>query len=58
MDALVIACATKEHVNLLNNQSAKSDKKRYDLKKKLMKFEKAVYTDAKTGKKIEELMEE
>lgn len=53
MDALVIACATKEHVNLLNNQSAKSDKKRYDLKKKLMKFEKAVYTDAKTGKKIE-----
>lgn len=53
MDALVIACATKEHVNLLNNQSAKSDTKRYDLKKKLMKFEKAVYTDAKTGKKIE-----
>ena len=53
MDALVIACATKEHVNLLNNQSAKSDKKRYDLKKKLMKFEKAVYTDAKTGKRIE-----
>ena len=53
MDALVIACATKEHVNLLNNQSAKSDTKRYDLKKKLMKFEKAVYTDAKTGKRIE-----
>ena len=53
MDALVIACATKEHVNLLNNQSAKSDKKRYDLKKKLMKFEKVVYTDAKTGKRIE-----
>ena len=53
MDALVIACATREHVNLLNNQSAKSDTKRYDLKKKLMKFEKAVYTDAKTGKRIE-----
>jgi CRISPR-associated endonuclease Csn1 len=53
MDALVIACATKEHINLLNNQSAKSDTKRYDLKKKLMKFEKAVYTDAKTGKRIE-----
>lgn len=53
MDALVIACATKEHVNLLNNQSAKSDAKRYDLKKKLMNFEKAVYTDAKTGKRIE-----
>lgn len=53
MDALVIACATKEHVNLLNNQSAKSDTKRYDLKKKLMKFEKAVYNDAKTGERIE-----
>lgn len=33
MDALVIACATRNHVNLLNNQSAKSDTKRYDLKK-------------------------
>ncbi|WP_312823458.1 type II CRISPR RNA-guided endonuclease Cas9 [Epilithonimonas sp.] len=53
MDALVIACATKDHVNLLNNQSAKSDTKRYDLKKKLMKFEKAVYNDAKTGERIE-----
>lgn len=53
MDALVIACATKDHVNLLNNQSAKSDTKRYDLKKKLMKFEKVVYNDAKTGERIE-----
>lgn len=53
MDALVIACATKDHVNLLNNQSAKSDTKRYDLKKKLMKLEKAVYNDAKTGERIE-----
>ncbi|WP_426478898.1 type II CRISPR RNA-guided endonuclease Cas9 [Chryseobacterium sp. CBSDS_008] len=53
LDALVIACATKDHVNLLNNQSAKSDTKRYDSKKKLMKFEKVVYNDAKTGEKIE-----
>jgi len=53
MDALVIACATKDHVNLLNNQSAKSDTKRYDLKKKLMKFEKVAYNDAKTGERIE-----
>ncbi|WP_439478890.1 type II CRISPR RNA-guided endonuclease Cas9 [Chryseobacterium aquaticum] len=53
LDALVIACATKDHVNLLNNQSAKSDTKRYDLKKKLMKFEKVVCKDAKTGEKIE-----
>ncbi len=35
MDALVIACATRDHVNLLNNESAKSDLKRYDLQHKL-----------------------
>jgi CRISPR-associated endonuclease Csn1 len=53
LDALVIACATKDHVNLLNNQSAKSDTRRYDLKKKLMKFEKVVYHHTQTGEKIE-----
>ncbi|QQT24692.1 type II CRISPR RNA-guided endonuclease Cas9 [Sphingobacterium spiritivorum] len=53
LDALVIACATKDHVNLLNNQSAKSDTKRYDLKRKLMKFEKGVYKHPQTGEKIE-----
>lgn len=35
MDALVIACATRDHINLLNNQSAKSEKTRYDLQNKL-----------------------
>jgi CRISPR-associated endonuclease Csn1 len=39
MDALVIACATRDHVNLLNNQSAKSDLKRYDLQNKLRRKE-------------------
>lgn len=53
MDALVIACATKDHINLLNNQSAKSDIKRYDLKRKLMKFERVVYSHPQTGEKIE-----
>ncbi|MGE8431423.1 type II CRISPR RNA-guided endonuclease Cas9 [Chryseobacterium joostei] len=53
LDALVIACATKDHVNLLNNQSAKSDTKRYDLKKKLMKFEKVVYKHSQTGERVE-----
>lgn len=53
LDALVIACATKDHVNLLNNQSAQSGIKRYDLKKKLMKFEKTIYRDSQTSKKIE-----
>lgn len=37
MDALVIACATRSHINYLNNKSAKSDAKdsRFDLRKKL-----------------------
>ncbi|WP_259111966.1 type II CRISPR RNA-guided endonuclease Cas9 [Chryseobacterium sp. JUb7] len=53
LDALVIACATKDHINLLNNQSAKSETKRYDLKKKLMKFEKVVYKHSHSGDTIE-----
>ena len=53
LDALVIACATRDHVNLLNNQSAKSETGRYDLKRKLMQFEKAVYNDPQTRKPIE-----
>lgn len=53
MDALVIACATKDHINLLNNQSAKSDIKRYDLKRKLMRFEKVIYNHPQTGERIE-----
>ncbi|MBX3164239.1 MAG: type II CRISPR RNA-guided endonuclease Cas9 [Bacteroidetes bacterium] len=40
MDALVIACATRDHVNLLNNQSAKSDNSRFDLQNKLRHKEK------------------
>lgn len=52
MDALVIACATRNHVNLLNNQSANSESKRYDLHRKLRKFEEVEYNDVKTGKRI------
>jgi len=40
MDALVIACVTRDHINLLNNQSAKSDISRYDLQNKLRNKEK------------------
>ncbi len=53
MDALVVACSTKDHVNLLNNQSAKSDTKRYDLKKKLMKFKKVTYNHPHTKERTE-----
>ncbi|HTN44755.1 MAG TPA: HNH endonuclease domain-containing protein [Flavipsychrobacter sp.] len=53
LDALVIACATQDHVNLLNNQSARSDTKRYDLKRKLMQFERVMYNHPQTGERIE-----
>lgn len=53
MDALVIACMTKDHVNLLNNQSAKSEKSRYDLQNKLRNKEKKAWFDKKTNKQIE-----
>ena len=53
MDALVIACATRDHINLLNNQHANSDTKRHDLQRKLRKFEKAKYFDKKQNRNIE-----
>lgn len=53
LDALIIACATRDHINLLNNQSSRSEVKRYDLKRKLMKFEKKSYNHPKTGERIE-----
>ncbi|HWC52058.1 MAG TPA: HNH endonuclease domain-containing protein [Chitinophagaceae bacterium] len=51
LDALIIACATRDHVNLLNNQYAKSANSRYDLQRKLRSFENVEYTD-NTGKRI------
>ncbi len=38
MDAIVIACCTRDHVNLLNNESAKSNI-RYDLNHKLRRID-------------------
>lgn len=43
MDALIMACTTRNHINLLNNQSAKSETTRYDLQNKLRN--KGVWTD-------------
>ena len=44
MDAIVIACATRDHVNLLNNEAAhsKHNANRYQLQRKLRRFEKVV----------------
>lgn len=44
MDAIVIACTTRDHVNLLNNEAAHSkyNTNRYQLQRKLRRFEKAI----------------
>ena len=44
MDAIVIACATRDHVNHLNNEAAhsKHNANRYQLQRKLRRFEKAM----------------
>ena len=53
MDALVIACMTRDHVNLLNNQSARSETSRFDLQNKLRNKSKETWFDKKTGKQVE-----
>jgi len=44
LDAIVIACTTRDHVNLLNNESAmaKNNANRYQLSRKLRRYEKIV----------------
>lgn len=39
MDAIVIACCTRDHINLLNNEAAKNSSVRYDLQHKLRNTE-------------------
>ncbi|HSO87060.1 MAG TPA: hypothetical protein VLQ91_10940, partial [Draconibacterium sp.] len=53
MDAIVIACMTRDHVNLLNNQSAKSETTRYDLQNKLRNKSKETWIDRKTNEQVE-----
>jgi len=53
MDALVIACMTRDHVNLLNNQSAKSETSRFDLQNKLRNKIKETWIDKKTNEQVE-----
>jgi len=52
MDALVIACATRDHINLLNNKYAES-KVRFDLQRKLRHYKQVTYTHPQTGMVIE-----
>lgn len=43
LDALIIAAVTKDHVNLLNNQSANASNKRFDLQNKLRNKESYIH---------------
>lgn len=52
MDALVIACVTRDHINLLNNKYANTDTVRYDLQRKLRQFERVTYIDPQTKKNV------
>ena len=54
MDALVIACATKNHINYLNNEHArqKDDKVRFDLREKLRKIERMEIQKNENGQNI------
>lgn len=49
MDAIVIACTTRDHVNLLNNESALSEHKenRYALSHKLRRYEEVIINEEK-----------
>ena len=50
LDAIVIACATRKHINLISNINAGNDNQmRYSLSRELCRLEETVYTkDGKT----------
>jgi CRISPR-associated endonuclease Csn1 len=52
LDALVIACATRDHINYLNNEHAKQShqKFRYDLQRKLCRMEEVEFVRKIDGK--------
>lgn len=54
MDALIIACATRNHINYLNNEHArqKDDKLRFDLRNKLRRIENIVVDRYENGQKV------
>ena len=54
MDAIVIACATRDHVNLLSNEAAlpKNQTNRYQLSRKLRRYEDIIVNRGGAQKKI------
>lgn len=51
LDAIVIACATRAHVNYINNEHAKENTRRYDLGKTLRETKNIEKTDVLTREK-------
>ena len=54
LDALIIACATRSHINYLNNEHArhKDDETRFDLRNKLRRIEEIEVDRMENGQKI------
>lgn len=54
MDAIVIACTTRDHINLLSNEAAspKSNQNRYQLSHKLRRYEEVTITQNGQSKKL------
>lgn len=55
MDAIVIACTTRDHVNLMNNQSADSNEQ-YGLQHKLRHFEPYTGKDGKVHRRADKFI--
>lgn len=58
IDALVVACSSRDHVNYLNNQSAAKDKKteRFDLRNKLRNIESYIDKDGRQRQTAKEFI--
>ncbi len=52
MDAIVIACTTRDHVNLLNNEASHDGNRRYDLQHKLRNIEYYIDRDGNRHEKF------
>ncbi len=61
LDAIIIACATRNHINYLNNDNANGKDKnkptRYDLRNKLRRLEKIQVERLENGQKIKRTIE-
>ncbi|KAA6320176.1 CRISPR-associated endonuclease Cas9 [termite gut metagenome] len=59
MDALIIACATRNHINYINNYYAhkKEEKQRYDLRRILRRIEEKEIERIENGQKIRKKIE-